>query len=215
MSDLRRRIDRKLRDAGTWRFAREIGVSVLATLVGGAVISHVTRETPAPAAATSKSSERLASIARPEPIVSDRDAPGLVPRQTAAPAPAGPATAGPASAGAAPVVQAGAAVIPVRAAARPVEAGTRRAATVAALPPVRPADRTTLADGDLAAQTPEPATREPVTREPLRIFGWSVPGSDLVPTGAEAAHTVSELGRQVGRQVASAGGAIGERIGLR
>lgn len=194
MSDLRRRIDRKLRDAGTRRFAREIGASVLATVIGGALISYATREMPAPAVPAPKSSERLASSFAPER--------GTVPQATtASETPRAGAATPPA---AVPAVQAAAPVIPVRA-TRTVETATRRLGAVAVVPPARPAERVTLAEADTAV----------AAREPVRIFGWSVPGSDLLPTGTEAVQTVSELGRQVGRQVASVGGAIGEQVGLR
>lgn len=193
MSDLRRRIDRKLRDAATRRFAREIGASVLATIIGGAVISHATRESPSPVVPAPKSSERLALGALPE-RVAVREIPTAGPPQ----APAAPVTA-------MPVAQTSVPVTPVRATTRTVEAAPRRPAVVAALPPTRPVERATLVEVESAV----------VAREPVRIFGWGVPGTDLLPTGAEAAQTVSELGRHVGRQVASVGGAIGERVGLR
>ena len=186
MSDLRRRIDRKLRDAGTRRFAREIGASVLATVIGGALISYATREMPAPVVPAPKSSERLASSFAPE----GDTAPHAV---TASAAPQMPPAAVPAVQAAAPVIQ-------VRA-IRTVETATRRLAAVAVVPPARPAERVALAEAETAI----------AAREPVRIFGWSVPGSDLLPTGTEAVQTVSELGRQFGRQVAS----IGEQVGLR
>lgn len=193
MSDLRRRIDRKLRDVATRRFAREIGASVLATIIGGAIISHATRDGPAPVAPTPKSSERLALSALPERLAV-REISTAVPLQS----PAAPVTA-------IPVVQTSASLTPSRGTTRTVEVAPRRPATVAALPPMRPVERVTLAEVETAA----------VAREPVRIFGWGVPGTDLLPTGAEAVQKVSELGRHVGRQVASVGGAIGEQVGLR
>ncbi len=194
MSDLRRRIDRKLRDASTRRFARAIGASVLATVIGGAVISYATRETPHAVASAPKSSERLAAGVQLERPAIVREIPTALPSRTGA-----------ATVTEMPVVQASAPVVPVRAATRIVETAPRRQTTVAALPPVRPAERVTFAEAEVAA----------VAREPVRIFGWGVPGSDLLPTGTEAAQSVSELGRHVGRQVASIGDAIGERVGLR
>lgn len=204
MSDLRRRIDRKLRDAATRRFAREIGASVLATIIGGALISHATRQDPAPVPATVKTGERLASMMVPERVVIMHDVPTPVAAAigTATPASAMPASVMPAALR--PAVQASLPVIPVRA-TRLAETGQRRVTPVVAVPPVRPADRLALAEADIAV----------VAREPVRIFGWSVPGSDLLPTGAEAVQSVAEVGRHVGRQVASVGGAIGERVGLR
>lgn len=194
MIGLHRRIDRKLRDAGTMRFARGIGASVLATVIGGALISSATREMPASIVPAPKSSERLASSFVPER--------GTAPQaMTASAAPPGDAATLPA---AMPPVQAAAPVIPVRA-PRIVEAATRRRAAVAVVPPARPAERVNLAEAETAV----------AVREPFQVFGWSVPGSDLLPTGAEAVQTLSELGRQVGRQVASVGGAIGEQVGLR
>lgn len=194
MSDLRRRIDRKLQDAGTRRFAREIGASVLATVIGGGLISYATREMPAPVGPAPKSSERLASSFAPERDTGPQAVTAFAAPQTGAATP--PA--------AVPPLRAAAPVIPARA-ARTVETATRRLAAVAVVPPARPAERVTLAEAETAV----------AAREPVRIFGWNVPGSDLLPTGTEAVQTVSELGRQVGRQVASVGGAIGEQVGLR
>ena len=189
MSDLRRRIDRKLREAATRRFAREIGASVVATVIGGAIISHATRESPSAVIPAPKTSERLAISALPERAVT-REISTAVPPQ----APVAPVTA-------MAVVQTSAPVIPVRTTTRTVEAAPRRPATIAALPPMRPVERVTLAEVESAV----------AAREPVRIFGWGVPGTDLLPTGAEAVQRVSELGRHVGRQVAS----VGEQVGLR
>lgn len=194
MSDLRRRIDRRLRDAATGRFAREIGASVLATVIGGAVISYAAREVAPPVAPMSKSSERLASSAPPDRSAMVQEMSGPLQRASI-PVPVATPTA----------VQASAPAIPVRAAARPLETAPRRLATVAVIPPVRPAERVTVAEADVPA----------AAREPVRVFGWSVPGSDLLPTGAEAARTVSELGRQVGKQVGRQVASIGEQVGLR
>lgn len=195
MSDLRRRIDRRLRDAATRRFVREIGASVVATIIGGALISYATRDIPSPVAPTPKSSERLAFSAPAERAAMIQETSTVLPVQTGAAV----------AVAAAPVVVASAPAIPIRASVRTVEIAPRRVPTVAVVPPARPAERATLAEAETAV----------ATREPVRIFGWSVPGSDLLPTGAEAVQTVSELGRHVGRQVASVGGAIGERVGLR
>lgn len=139
MSDLRRRIDRKLRDAATRRPVREIGAFVLATIIGGALISYATREVPSPVAPTPKSSERLASSAPAEPAAMIQGMPTVLPVQTGAAA----------AVAATSVVLANAPAIPVRASVRTVEIAPRRVATVAVVPPARPAERVALAEAEI------------------------------------------------------------------
>jgi hypothetical protein len=77
----------------------------------------------------------------------------------------------------------------------------------AALPPSRPvtiaASETPVTPAIVAKPEPRPA------KEPIRVLGWSVPGTDLLPSGKDAADTVAS----VGGKVASVGKAAGTLTG--
>jgi hypothetical protein len=73
------------------------------------------------------------------------------------------------------------------------------------LPPSRPV---TLA----VAEAPAPAKPEPrPIKEPIRVLGWGVPGTDLLPSGKEAVDTVASLGGKVA-SVGKAAGAIPGKV---
>jgi hypothetical protein len=106
-----------------------------------------------------------------------------------------------------------AAAIPAKAA--PAKAAMPRIAEYEAkeqrrmsLPPSRPV---TLAVAEAPA-APAPAKPEPrPIKEPLRVLGWGVPGTDLLPSGKEAVDTVASLGGKVA-SVGKAAGAIPGKV---
>ena len=91
------------------------------------------------------------------------------------------------------------------------------------LPPSRPV-ALALAEMPVAPAVvvkPEPHP----AREPIRVLGWNVPGTDLLPSGKDALDTVASLGGKVASvgkaagtltgKVASLPGAVAETVGWR
>lgn len=86
-------------------------------------------------------------------------------------------------------------------------------------PPSRPIVPASAEMPVAAAAQPEPH------KEAIRVLGWSVPGSDLLPSGRDALDTVASLsdavasvGKTAGSlpgKVASLGSAVAETVGLR
>lgn len=72
-----------------------------------------------------------------------------------------------------------------------------------ATPPARPADLSRM-----SAATESGAEAEP---RPIRVLGWAVPGSDLIPSAPDALGKIASLGGKV----VSFGGAIVDTVGLR
>lgn len=78
-----------------------------------------------------------------------------------------------------------------------------------ATPPSRPLDLALPAD--LSRMSAAMATGPEDGSRPIRLLGWAVPGSDLIPSGPDALEKVASLGGRV----ASFGGAIVDTVGLR
>jgi hypothetical protein len=86
-------------------------------------------------------------------------------------------------------------------------------------PPSRPVVLASAEMPGTVAAKPEPH------KEPIRVLGWSVPGSDLLPSGQDALGAVAVIGdtvASVGRtaeklpgKVASLGSAVAETVGWR
>ena len=102
-------------------------------------------------------------------------------------------------------------------------------------PPARPIRSAEIPSALSAAAPPVAAAREtPIQmREPVRVFGWSVPGTQVLPTRRDAFRAVARIGdaaleigsgtvdvvggtaSSVGRTVTSLGGNVAESIGWR
>jgi hypothetical protein len=191
------------------RFMRDVLASALATGIATIAFSHLTRETAAvqPVAVTpaGKVAERLdwnggdapdpslriaetvAMFSLPQADARTWSERSVQPvQQTEAPAP----KAAPAKSGMPRIAE--------------YEAKEQRRI---ALPPSRPV---TLAAADAPAASPASVKPEPrPAKEPIRVLGWSVPGTDLLPSDKDAADTVAS----VGGKVASVGKAAGTLTG--
>lgn len=94
----------------------------------------------------------------------------------------------------------------------------------AALPPSRPV---VVAEAPSARVVAKPETRpaKDSIKEPVKVLGWNVPGSDLLPSGKDAVGMVASIGGAVlavGQKaislpgkVASVPGAVAETVGWR
>lgn len=201
------------------RFMRDVAASLLATGLATAAVSFAMRE-PAtqPSVHQGKFDERLAwqveNVPTRQTRVYDTLAmfalPQAEPRawSVAAPASDKVAVLAPAS----PVRDRGQASVPSIVQA---EAGPHRTATDAVLPPHRPI---VLARAEPPTSIQQrPASPEEV-RQPVRVLGWNVPGSDLLPSRHGALQKVAALGTRAlsfGGDVADFGGSLIDGIGLR
>ena len=78
-----------------------------------------------------------------------------------------------------------------------------------ASPPARPLDL--VLPADLSRMSVAMAAGPETGSRPIRLLGWAVPGSDLIPSGPDALEKVASLGGKV----VSFGGAVVDSVGLR
>ena len=108
--------------------------------------------------------------------------------------------------------------------------GSRHAGALPSARPIQIASTASAASAQADAPAREPSTQP---RGPLRVFGWSVPGTQVLPTRKDAFTAVARIGdaaveigsgtvdvvggtaSSVGRTVTSLGGNLAESIGWR
>lgn len=229
------RVARSAASASSRRFARDVAASLVATGLGALALSHVGTVDPAapPAAPAGKTSARLAalegsfveenvpvratrifdtvamfSLPQVEPATWN-ETPVQMARIVAEPPPVLPAVRH--------------RIVPqmVAAATQPVRPDAGRLAGV--LPLARPIR--------IASASPPSAFVDP-HRDRIRVFGWAVPGTDLLPSrrdakqavasvgsgaatiGLKAIDTVGDTASGIGRAASSAGSAVLDAVGL-
>lgn len=203
------RVTHRTWSIGSARFMRDVFASVLATGVATVAFSHLTHEpTPPARQAASKHPNRLTWEQEEVPTRVTRTYDSLA--MFALPRVDATAWSEPSSHAGLPRVEA-----------------TLRSAQIERRdePPrklaVRPPSRPVPASGTLDAISPGPAQAAIVAdagppRGGLHVFGWRVPGSDLVasvrvPDGRDALNRIAALGDEV----VVAGSALAETVGLR
>ncbi len=201
-------LSRRSWSIGSMRFLRDVTASVLAAGIAAVGFSHLAHE-PAPPAHEifrGKNLERLSWEVEDIPTRATRTYDSIamfaLPRVEASAWSEAPALAD---------------------AARPntslrtaqIERREREPRKLAAMPPIRPAAitaETTLARAEIA----QPVTVASVQAAPgLRVFGWHVPGTDLIEAALPAGQDVLNGAARVGGKITGMGQALVETVGLK
>lgn len=229
------RVARSAASASSRRFARDVAASLVATGLGALALSHVSAVAPSatPVAPTGKTSARLAAfegsfVEENVPVratrIFDTVAMFALPQSEPAIWNESPVQVARLAAEPPPLLPVGRhRVVPqmIAASTQPVRPDAGRLAGV--LPPARPAR--------VASAGPMPAFVDP-HRDRMRVFGWAVPGTDLLPNRRDATQAVASVGRGaatigmkavdtvgdtasgIGQAAASAGSAVLDAVGL-